>query len=93
MKIDRTLFWFKDGDEQLISLSDIFFGLATLLNRLLNEKYEAKKIKFINIDFSTNKTYELYPALPKGEPYFYNGHLRYFGVFDKNKFSNLSKSE
>jgi hypothetical protein len=91
MNIDRTLFWFKDGDEKLTSLSDDFFGLGTLLNRLLNEKYDGKKIKFINLDFFTEKTYELHPMLLKQAPYYYGGHLRYYGIFDINKFNSLEK--
>jgi hypothetical protein len=91
MNIERTLFWFKDGDEQLTSFSNDFFGLGTLLNRLLNEKYDGKKIKFINLDFSTDKTYEFYPALPKRKSYFYGEYLRYYGVFDKEEFTSLNK--
>lgn len=93
MNIGRTLYWFKDGDETLISLNEDFFGLGTLLNRLLNEKYDGKKIKFINIDFSTNKTYELFPILPKNEPYYYGGHLRYYGLFDLNQFNEFNWDE
>ena len=77
MNIERTLFWFKDGDELLISINEDFFGLATLLNRLLNEKYNGKKIKFINLDFATDKTYDLHTNLPKEHPYYFGGHLRY----------------
>jgi hypothetical protein len=90
MNIERTLFWFKDGDEQLLSLNEDFFGISTLLNRLLNEKYTGKKIKFINLDFATNRTYELHPILPKETPYYYGGHLRYYGLFDVAQFSVLS---
>jgi len=90
MRIERTLFWFKDGDEQLSSLDEDFFGISTLLNRLLNEKYVGKKIKFINIDFSTNKTYELHPVLPKDTSYYYGGHLRYYGLFDIAQFNVLN---
>lgn len=93
MNIERTLFWFKDGDEPLTQISDDFFGLGTLLNRLLNEKYDGKKIKFINLDFSTNKTYELYPILPKESSYYYGGHLRYYGTFDYAEFITLSMPE
>ena len=93
MNIGRTLYWFKDGDETLISLNEDFFGLGTLLNRLLNEKYDGKKVKFINIDFSTNKTYELFPILPKNEPYYYGGHLRYYGLFDLNQFNEFNWDE
>lgn len=93
MNIDRTLFWFKDGDEVLISLNEDFFGLAVLLNRLLNDRYDGVKIKFINLDFSTDKTYELHPRIPKNTPYYYGGHLRYYGVFDINEFIGFGKIE
>ena len=86
MKIDRTLFWFKDENNMLTFLNEDFFGLSNLLNRLLNEKYDGKKIKFINIFFSTKKIYE-------SNVYYYGGHLHYRAVFDKDKFINLSKSE
>lgn len=93
MKIGRTLFWFKDGPERIQILSSRFFGLGTLLNNLLNEKYDGKKIKFINFDFNTEKTYELFPVIPKNAPYYYGGHLQYYGVFDKDWFLSLSRSE
>ncbi len=93
MKIDRTLCWFKDGDEQLLSLADSFFGLSHLLNRLLNDRYDGKKIKFINLYFYTNETYNLYPILPKCTPYYYGGHLKYYGSFDKNQFLSLGHKE
>lgn len=93
MKIDRTLFWFKDGDEMLITLNEDFFGLGTLLNRLLNDRYEGKKIKFINLDFATDKTYELHPNLPKEDAYYFGGHLRYYGVFNKEQFRSLNWTE
>lgn len=77
----------------LIELNSDFFDLGVLLNRLLNEKYDGKKIKFINLDFATYKTYELHPVLPKEEFYYRGGHLRYYGVFDKQQFEMLSKVE
>ena len=92
MSIERTLFWFKDL-EVLTSLTENFMGLGYLLNRLLNERYEGKKIKFINIEFYTNRTYELYPALPKETPYFYGGHLNYYGSFDKDDFLKLNNTQ
>lgn len=51
MKIERTLFWFRDGNEKLLHLNEYFYGLSVLLNNLLNDKYEGKRIQFINIDF------------------------------------------
>lgn len=93
MKITRTLLWFKDGEEVLLQLNERFFGLSTLLNRLLNENYDGKKIKFINIDFSTEKTYKIHIDLPQNDAYYYGGHLRYYGVFDLEKFEKLSDIE
>ena len=93
MNIERTLFWFQDRDEQITSLSEDFFGLSILLNRLLNEKYDGKKIKFVNIYFYTDKTYEMYPMLPKETPYYFGGHLKYYGAFNKMEFMSLNKLE
>ncbi|NSL88297.1 hypothetical protein ECE50_015765 [Chitinophaga sp. Mgbs1] len=93
MRIGRTLFWFKDGDEQLILLNEDFYALGVLMNRLLNQHYNGKKIKFINIDFATDRTYELYPVIPKDMPYYYGGHLSYYGVFNKPEFDKLDRVE
>jgi hypothetical protein len=90
MNIERLMFWFKDGDEQLVSVNEDFFGISILLNRLLNSIYDGKKIKFINLNFFTNKTYELHSVLPKDTPYYYGGHLTYYGLFDVNQFNVLS---
>ena len=92
MKIGRTLFWFRDGSERIQHLSGQFFGLGTLLNRLLNEKYDGKKIPFINLEFYTEKTYELFPAVPKNTHYYSGGDLQYYGWFDKDEFMKLSWS-
>ena len=93
MNIGRTLFWFKDGDKQLHDLNNRFFEQGILLNRLLNEVYDGKKIKFININFSTNETYLLFPVLPKNKPYYYAGNLQYYGEFNRRLFENLSFKE
>lgn len=93
MKIGRTLFWFRDRSEMLVAFNNDFFGLASLLNRLLNQSYEGKKIEFINIHFSTIKTYESHPLIPKDSPYYYGGHLKYYGVFDRKEFENFSKEK
>ncbi len=93
MSIERTLFWFKDGDVQLTTLSNDYFGLGCLMTRLLNEKFDGKKLKFINLEFSTLKTYEIFPVLPKDTPYYYGGHLKYYGVLDLDFFMSLSKVE
>jgi hypothetical protein len=93
MKIGRTLFWFKDGNDVLLSLNERFFGLGTLMNRLLNEVYKGPSIKFINVDFATEKTYVLNPILPKEKPYYYGGHLTFYGLFDRSHFDKLQIGE
>jgi hypothetical protein len=93
MNIGRTLFWFKDGDEQRIVFNDRFFAYGILLNRLLNEHYTGKKIKFININFNSQLTYELYPDIPKESAYFFGGHLQYYGLIDFRQFEKLTEGE
>jgi hypothetical protein len=93
MKIERTLFWFSNGDTTLLSLNEAFFHLSVLLNRLINERYDGKKIKYLNIDFATEETYKLHAVLPKNEPYFFGGHLRFYGVFDYEQVIKLDADE
>lgn len=75
----------------LTSLNEDFFSLGLLLNRLLNENYTGKKIKFINVDFSTQVTYDLHSVLPKNTAYYFGGHLRYYGILDIAEFTALNK--
>lgn len=93
MKIRRTLFWFNEGDERLHNLTADFFGLATMLNRLMNEKYDGKRIRFINIYYANEQTYQLYPKRLKEESHFYNGLLSYYELIDYNEFNKLPKSD
>jgi hypothetical protein len=92
-KIGRTLFWFYDADGQKVPLILKYFSLGTLLNRLLNEKYEGRKIQFINLDFSSEESYRLHPQEPKNTAFYYGGHLRYYGVIDFAKFDKLTESK
>ncbi|WP_276482724.1 hypothetical protein [Paraflavitalea pollutisoli] len=93
MRIGRTLFWFSDGDEQLVSVNDDFFGIGTLLNRLLNEKYDGRKITFINLHFYPDKTFALHPIIPKDAPYYYGGHLSYYGWYNLKLFNLMNWNE
>lgn len=93
MKIKRILFLFKDGRENLLGHNDYFYGLSVLLNNLLNDKYEGKKIQFINIDFFTDKTYEIFPDLQKEKLSFFIQDLRYHGFFNKEDLNKLNPSE
>ena len=90
MKIGRTLFWFSDEEGYISNYNILFFGLATLLNRLLNRHYDGPKIKFINIHYDTPLSYELHPHLPKGEAYYFGGHLQFYGSLDLPYFQRLS---
>lgn len=95
-KIERLLFWFKDGDRDLTTLNDQFFGLAILLTRLLNEIYIGKKIKFINIDFASDEKYRIFPQIPKNFVHYYGGgggHLRFYGELDFLEFDSLNEKE
>ena len=92
-KIERTLFWFMDGDEQKVAIDDRYFALGTLLNRLMREKYEGKRIEFININFNTEETYKLHPQAPKHNTHFYGGQLTYDDVFDLNAFNKMDEKE
>lgn len=91
--IGRTLFWFTDEDKVLGHLNNHFFGLGTLLNNLLNEKYKGKKIQFANIKFLSEETYEMFPIISKNYVNYYGGHLNYYGVIDLNDFSKLTENE
>ncbi|EJF10136.1 hypothetical protein [Pontibacter sp. BAB1700] len=91
--IGRTLFFFKDGRESLVDLNNSFFPLANFLNRLLSEIYAGKKIEFLNLDFSTERTYELFPVWPKGEGRAAYGHFHYYGVIDIQYFNKLEEGE
>lgn len=93
MKIGRTLFWFLDGREKFHALTEEFFALANLLNRLMNEIYDGKKIEFININLSTPKTYKEFPVLLKNAPHYYGGHLQFYGEMDLAAFNLLSKEK
>ena len=80
-RIERTLFWFKNGREECHRLTNYFFALGTLLNRLLNEKYHGKKIQFINIEFFSLDTYQIFPIIPPNYIHYYGkagGHLAWF---------------
>ena len=89
--IERVLFWFMDGNEQKRILDERYFALGNLLTRLLRQKYQGKRIEFININFNTEKTYELHPLSPKFNTHFYGGHLTYDDVFDLNSFNKMSE--
>ncbi|SFF27032.1 hypothetical protein [Thermoflexibacter ruber] len=91
--IGRTLFWFKDGDEKLHKLADKYFGLGTLLNRLMNEVYIGKKIIFININFYSELSYKIYDGLLKHYTHFGGQNLTHNAVLDFEMFYALTEEE
>jgi hypothetical protein len=93
MKIDRLLFWFEDGREMLTSLNEDFFGLANLLCRLLNQRYDGKRIKFLNIYFSTEKSFEMNLNITKNESYYFGGHLHFYGEFNNEQLGEMDWTE
>ncbi len=91
--IDRALVWFKDGDENCQSVNYKYYPLSSLYTRLLQDVYHGKKIKFINIHFKSEKTYQLYPKSLRYHLHFYNGHLSYNDVFDFEYFNALPEEQ
>jgi len=92
-KIDRTLLLFKDGENRIKSLSDRYFGISILLNRLLNKNYDGKVIRFMNINFNSKKSFELYPIPEMSTVHFSGSHFNCYYLFDFNKFYKAVKTE
>ncbi|WP_342333214.1 hypothetical protein [Pedobacter sp. FW305-3-2-15-E-R2A2] len=95
-KIERILFWFKDGDVPLHELTPKYFGLATLLKNLINLRYTGKKIKFVNLKFSSRRTFELYPVIPENHVHSgrdSGGRLTVYGVINFHDFNTLNEDE
>lgn len=93
MKIERVLFWFRKGGENLPSLFDRFFGLSHLLGRILNEEYKGKKIKYINLYFYTKESYELFPHLEINAVHSHGGHINFYGLLKEEELSKLETTE
>lgn len=55
MNKERTMLWFQDRDDRINALNDDFFGLSTLLNRLLNERDDGKRLNFLTCIFTQIK--------------------------------------
>jgi hypothetical protein len=92
-KIGRTLFWFKKSHESLTALDDVYFAYGNLLNRLLNEKYKGKPLKFLNIEFSSEDKYLLFPIIPPNYVHYKSGFLHYYGELNFNKFYELTEQK
>lgn len=90
LTIERSLFGFNDGIESINLLNDKFNFLAILLNRLLSDKYNGKKIKYLNLFFYENSK-KLQKAY--GKEYFlhyYGGQFTYKKAFDLDYFLTLN---
>ncbi len=88
--VGHTTFWFIDGHGQVNNFIFTFKPYANLLNRLLSEKYNGKKIRLIKLSFATEEVYQLYPKALKNHTDWYNGVLLYSNFFDLITFSDLS---
>jgi hypothetical protein len=87
--IERTMFWFND-EEDIVSLNHKFYFLGNLLNRILSEKYNGKKIKYMNIEFYNNAG-KLQKAYKKDYfLHYYGGQFTYKKVVDLSYFLALN---
>jgi hypothetical protein len=91
--IERLLFWFSDGEEKLYEYTKRFFPLAMLLNRLLIESYDGKKVKFLNLRFYTQRSYEAYEKLVPNYTHSYGGHTHHNALFNRREFEALTIQE
>lgn len=79
---------------QNINLQKYFFGLANLLNSLLNEKYKGSPIRFLNLEFNTPQTFTSDEGLePPGWGIIYDGVLRHVDVLNLTNFQNLLSAD
>ena len=88
-QIGRTLFWFRNGENDLSYLDYKFFSVGLLLNRFLNETYKGKTKEFINIYLCTEETYRLYPKVAKYHLHSTGSIINYYDVFDLYNFNSL----
>lgn len=87
--IERTMFWF-NSDQDIEFLNHKFYFLGSLLNRILNETYNGKKIKFLNIEFYNNPEQLIKAYNRDYYLHYYGGQLTYKKVVDLNFFATLS---
>jgi hypothetical protein len=90
--IGRLMFWFSDG-EKLYDYTVRFSALAMLMNRLINENYLGKEIKFLNINFNTQSTYDHYENLKLNYTHSHGGHIQHNSFFLRDHFDQKSITE
>jgi len=93
MNITRTLFIFHDGENRLLNWNDTFYPFSLLLNRLLNQNYNGKKIRFMNIYFYTNNYFKKYPVATKNSVHNYSRNFHYTGLFNLTEFEKLTYTQ
>ena len=91
-KIEQVAFWFADGNERVVTLNNRFAAMGDLFKILISKYYFKKDLEFININFRTEQTYNLFPAAKKNYCHFFNGHLSYDDVFELDEFYTLTIS-
>jgi hypothetical protein len=89
----QAAFFFRDGHEDLVPFINKFYPLAFLLKRLLEEKYQDKKLNFIAISFYTPETFR--NGVPEsGYGLNWAGDaISYDEVFDRHSFEQMSENE
>ncbi len=82
----RFRYWFKDGIDVIQNLNEKFMPLGHLMSRLLAQEFDSKRIKFINHQLNTEKTYFLFPQSEKN--YLHEGvnEIWYNDCFDLQEF-------
>lgn len=82
-------FDFRDGEEDLVRLTNWSWIMSNLLFRLLSENHKKLKVETIIIYFCTELTYQLFPKVVKYNCHFRSGMLIYHDVFDRRAFEEL----
>jgi hypothetical protein len=96
LKIQQLMIIFQDGKERLYHLEKRFDLYTDLLIRLISEKYSGTDIKFVNVEFLTSKTFELFPKVKKNHVHYSSlsgGNMEVLGEFDLKQFNLLSEIE
>ncbi|UKN02717.1 hypothetical protein K6119_04210 [Paracrocinitomix mangrovi] len=91
--IVRLLIWFKNPDDSLYELTRLFVPVSMLMNRLLNELYSGKKIKFLNINLRTADSFEKIENASIDYVHSYGGHISIDSILPLDKFNSLSYTE
>jgi hypothetical protein len=91
-KMIRTQFYFKDIYE-IPEYNKRFTALAYFFNRLISIEHDDDKLKLVNIEFSTKRTYETYTSELANHVERKFNFLNYYAIWDKDSFEKLNFEE